>query len=184
MKYFILIILVLIMCSSIVAVDLDIQISQSTDDAGHNGSTYGTAELGIAMGTFITHDNFEGLRFDNVTIPQSATIVTCSVEVRARNTSTSNPVMNFYFEDTADATTFSTSTDLQNRTKTTATLQISTWTDWTDNTRYQFDGDFKDLLQEVVNRSDWASGQAVVFLGIVDVSNSDNINLFYDTYDQ
>ncbi len=184
MKKITILFILLFIASSLSATDLNIQIGQSTDDAGHNGFTFGTAELGITMGTFITQDNFEGLRFDNVTIPQSATIVSCSVEVRARITNTANPVMNFYFEDTADATTFSTSTDLQNRTQTTATLQISSWTDWVDNTRFQFDGDFKNLLQEVVDRGDWNSGQAVVFLGIVDASNSDNINLAYDAYDQ
>ena len=184
MRYFILIILVLIICSSVVSVDLDIQIGQGSDDAGHNGFTYGTAEFGITMGSFIAQKNFEGLRFDNVTIPQSATIVSCSVEVRARITNANNPVINFFFEDTADATTFSTSTDLQNRTQTTATLQISSWTDWVDNTRFQFDGDFKALLQEVVNRGDWNSGQAVVFLAVTDASNTNNVNLVYDTYDQ
>lgn len=110
-----------------------------------------------------------GLLYDNVTIPQGATITSAYVKFRSEdNSPSSSASVKIYAEDVDDASTFSYSDDdITDRTKTTA---FKTWSieRWYTNSYYNSD-DFSSVIQEVVDRSNWESGNK---LNIILVPNS------------
>lgn len=99
-----------------------------------------------------------GLLYDNVTIPQGATITNAYIKFRSEdNSPSSSASVKVYAEDVDNASTFSyTDDDITDRTKTTANV---TWSieRWYTNSYYNTD-DISSVIQEVINRSNWSSG--------------------------
>lgn len=99
-----------------------------------------------------------GLLYNNVTIPQGATITSAYIRFRSEdNSPSSSASVKIYAEDVDDASTFSYSDDdITDRTKTSAS---TTWSieRWYTNSYYN-SADFTSVVQEVINRSNWSSG--------------------------
>ncbi len=110
-----------------------------------------------------------GLRFENIRIPQGATITDASLVFTPKVTSTTATTWTIQAEDVDNATEFnSTAGDLLagapgNRTRTTAapTWNIGTG-DWVADTAIE-SASIKTALQEVVNRAGWCGGNAASF---------------------
>ncbi|MGE5603267.1 MAG: hypothetical protein ACM30E_09465 [Nitrososphaerales archaeon] len=141
-------------------------ISQSSDDAvsSANGSTINLTAN--PMQTYVSSDyRMWGLRFQNVTVPQGATITSASLTFVAQVANTSSgPTQRWYGNDVDNAVTFTTTAgDLTNRTKTTA---YADWTipAFTANTSYTAN-DLTTVVQAIVGRANWVSGNAMAFLG-------------------
>jgi hypothetical protein len=121
----------------------------------------------LAIGGYVA-----GLRFHNVEIPQgalirSATLKICSYSVGL--TGQFDGVL--YAEDIDNSTDFNT-TRLSKRTKTQASRAWA-WdaaSPWTADTWYE-SPDITNLVQEVVDRTGWSSGNAMTLIYWVD-SNS------------
>jgi len=103
-----------------------------------------------------------GMRFTNVTIPQGATIVTAYLTLRARDT-LDGTVANSKIrgENVDNAATFSTLANYQGRAKTTALVSWNSIPAWTDVNNYN-SPEIKTIIQEIVDRGGWASGNALV----------------------
>jgi type IV pilus assembly protein PilY1 len=106
-----------------------------------------------------------GVRFNNIDVPQGATILSANLSFDSWHTSTKgNPIISINGENVDNAATFSASpNDISNRTLTAATVnwsmpQFSTGGTWYDTP------DVSTLVQEIVNRSGWASGNAMSFI--------------------
>ncbi|MFC1697127.1 LamG-like jellyroll fold domain-containing protein, partial [Nanoarchaeota archaeon] len=154
------------------------QVSQSSDDAEEyftGGMTLTGSSLDMPSGSVLQH---VGLRFQNINIPQGATIVSAYVDFEGRD-SLGNVSLNFYGESNDDASTFTTSTnDITNRTMTSASV---TWDVplWTDGEHYQSD-DLSSIIQEIVNREGWVANNSMAIV----INGTDAVNFRdADSYD-
>jgi len=118
-----------------------------TANAFYINSAGGTWESGIL------------LRFTTCPIPDGATIDSVFVTFQSNEAVTGVCSTRVAFEDTADATTFSDSTDLANRHWTTATDSVLV-PNADKDTRYEIKIN-KEVLQEVIDRADWAENNDI-----------------------
>lgn len=153
---------------------VDLQVGASSDDT----FVFGNPALRANMTYFsltVTHwrlskylNNFYGtsLRFQSVTIPQGATIADgTKLTVTATQDNSATPVNALiYGEDVDDAATFSDLANYKARTATSAEVDWDGIGAWIQNTEYD-SPEIKTIIQEIVNRSGWVSGNdLVVFL--------------------
>lgn len=133
------------------------QVAASTDDAheqpGGNTQT-GSPLIRVTDGTF----DWCAFRIPNVTIPQGATIDAAAMDLYIINT---DAEFILYCEDVDDAAVFDgSSTDISGRTRTTASVTFSEVTGSNAQSLTGLDA----LVQEVVDRPSWSSGNAMVFI--------------------
>ena len=158
--------------------DFTRRVANSNDDGVKRGSL--SWDVGF---TYIGDDSFfgdfiTGVRFNNVTVPNGATITSAKLTFRPSANSAYNYYLKVYGideDDTADL-----SSDPTGRTKTTASV------DWdhagfTANTDIDTP-DIKTIIQEIVNRAGWSSGNDMGFL-ILDDGGSSHYAQMYDYVD-
>jgi type IV pilus assembly protein PilY1 len=106
-----------------------------------------------------------GVRFQGVTIPQGAHITQATIEFTADGSPGNiDPcVLDVYGEAADDAAAMDTTvlSDISGRTPTMATVSWSPGT-WSAGGKYNT-GDLSAILQEIVDRSGWESGNAMLF---------------------
>ena len=128
-----------------------------------------------------------GMRFQNVTIPQGAPITTAYLTFTAAASDSLDNVNSVIIgEDTDNAATFSTIADYKARRGTIVggsnnnniTSASVTWNaigHWTAETTYN-SPDISSIIQEIVNRSGWVSGSALVLFWDDHAGNSTPIS--------
>ena len=113
-------------------------------------------------------DNWIGLRFPDVTVPRGATIESAYLEFYATRNDTSRRDRTARYtirgEDSADATAYVAG---RRRGLTTGRRYLSTTVGWTPGAwftgrRYR-SADIKDIVQQQVRKTGWASGNALAF---------------------
>jgi len=152
------------------------EIAASGDD-GHcyiGGSGFSTAWDSMVLGNYSGNGFHNYFRFLNVTIPAKATIIDAFIRFTSYNTMSSSGVANnLYFEDADNPTQPASGTDLNARPLTDAVA----WNDpaaWTDGSTYD-SPDLTDILQDVIDRAGWQSGNAVTGHGIDNGSPSGSL---------
>jgi hypothetical protein len=143
--------------------DLNISVAASSDDGEEASAPAEPGLISTDLDFYAGTDNYVGLRFLNVTIPAGSTIDSVVVRFVAVNNRTDVHHQTIYCEDIDDAPTFTTdSGNISSRTRTSAS---QAWDpgDLTANASYDT-ADFSAVLQEVIDRGGWASGQDVVVL--------------------
>ncbi|HET6323632.1 MAG TPA: hypothetical protein VFG04_02945 [Planctomycetaceae bacterium] len=136
------------------------QISQSSDDAGQAGTAViiNNASIqvgGESIGSLVGQ---AGFRFQGVTIPQGATITAASLtlDFASRSGSPSNSVVG---EAADNSATFTTATNnISGRSQTSAS---ATWNMGSITTGNATSPDLSSIIQEIVNRVGWVSGNAL-----------------------
>ena len=104
-------------------------------------------------------------RFTSVPIAQGATIDACTLFVNVDNASYDDPNITIHCEDTASATTLDgENTCITSRTRTTANVN---WIAEGIETGYKPSPELKTIVQEIVNRGDWSSGNDMAFIFVV-----------------
>ncbi len=145
--------------------DISISVSQSSDDAEQNTSTGAvvitSTDLELA---YDGHDQIVGMRFQNVTIPQGATIDSAYIEFECdAGTWTGDVYLEIRGEDIDNAPTFTTGTsNISLRTYTTASASWTITAQWTVDSKYQ-SSDISTVVKEIVDRGGWNSGNSMVF---------------------
>jgi len=147
-----------------IVIDPTYNEGQSTDDCDENaGTSIDLTSLNLHLGRSSSINWNNGLRFNNITIPQGSTINSAVISFKARYDQTNTTVdIDYWGDDVDDASTFSTYTDYDNRTKTTATTS-QTFGAWTANSTYS-STELKTIVQEIVNRGSWSSGNSIAIL--------------------
>lgn len=167
---------------------LNLQVSASADDAYQesNGDTSITATAELID----REDEWIGLRWQNVTIPQGSTILSADLQVWITDSTTDEPYISILVEDADNSSAFSAGSnndDISSRSVNAYSVDI-------DNSNIGLSGQFVSLtptngnnfgalVSIVVNRAGWASGNALSFIikgstGI-DLTRDFGIN-FYD----
>lgn len=147
-----------------------VQIAVDTDDgAEFDDATWqvqGTDIDGNRVGNAIGSIFDMGMRWDNVTIPNGATITSATIELFMKfNSGAGDIVTRMQGFDEDDTATFGVSARPSQRTQTTA-LVDRTYTnagDWVDETYLALD-DVTAIVQEIVDRGGWVSGNAIGFV--------------------
>lgn len=125
-----------------------------------DGSTYSTNNNWIGTGSS-TSSSYLGVRFTGVSIPKGKTIVSAVLQVRASRTKWIPLSFNMYAENVGNSAAFSSSATPANR-SIDSSIRVSHSSDvrWNSGTWYSF-AESKHLLQPIVNRSDWATGNSM-----------------------
>ncbi len=162
---------------------LNLQVSQGTDD-GHEKDdtnvpqhTINEVNLGD-FGSFLT---WILCRFQNVTIPKGATINSATFTVVNQGGGAGDDADGtVYCEDIDDSPTISaTDTDITGRTLTTASVSWLDLNIGVGNTSSP--PDMASVIQEVVDRAGWASGND---LSVIGVPNTNGRILNFESYEQ
>jgi len=161
---------------------LDLQVGASLDDCmvywtgvawaiDLNQSLVNGQQVGYNAADFCKAGG--GMRFLNVTIPQGATITTAYLTITARSTDSLTTVNSVIVgEDADNAAAFSTLDNYKgrrgtvvgganNNNITSASVNFNSIPSWTTDTAYN-SPDIKTIIQEIVNRAGWVSGNALV----------------------
>ena len=146
------------------------QVSQDNDDAEEqvsNGNMdRGSSDLELTSdgGT----NQLVGVRFLNINIPQGTTILSASIQFTTDETDSGSTSVTLRGEDTDNASVFSNSDyDISNRTLTSASVawnNIPAWNTTGQSGANQRTPDLTTIVQEIVNRGGWSSGNAMAFV--------------------
>ena len=154
---------------------VDVRIGQNLDDAeeftgetsqGPAGTVYldsSDLELFEDAGTL----QVVGLRFENVTVPQGATVTAAYLQFTVDETTDVDTSVTLQGEANDNPALFAeTAANISSRPRTSATV---TWTPppWTkvdDAGADQQSPDLTDIVQEIVDRPGWQSGNALAFI--------------------
>jgi len=103
-----------------------------------------------------------GMRWQNVTIPQGATINSATLTINVVNTSFDDPDVNIWGQAADNAAAFAaTNNNISSRTSTTATV---TWTASSIGSGAKNAPELKPVIQEITDRAGWTSGNALVLI--------------------
>jgi hypothetical protein len=148
---------------------LDVPVRASADDAEERIST-GAVVLtsgDLNLGTDAARPQIAALRFTGVTLPPGATITAAWVQFQVDEATTAATTVTVACEAVDNAAAFTTTArSISTRSRTTATVSWTpvAWPTAGARTADQRTPDLAAVLQEVVGRSGWVSGNALVLL--------------------
>ena len=148
------------------------RIVHKYDDAEEDDGDMSRTSSDLDLG-----EEWVGLRFQSITVPQGATITDAYIQFTAEDNDNGSAKVKIYGEDENDADQYSSSDDdITDRTKTSEKV---TWNmpSWTTNTTYNTP-DLTDIVQEIVDRGGWLSGNDMAF--IIKPENGDRDAYTYD----
>ncbi len=109
-------------------------------------------------------DQIIGIRFQGIDIPKGSTITNTYIEFTADESHSGATSLTFEGQDTDDCSAFSASTsDVSSRPRTSASVNWSTVPAWSSGRKYQTP-DLSTLVQEIINRDGWVSGNDMAFI--------------------
>ena len=133
----------------------DAEETEATGAVNLNGTTYELLYNGSSQ--------VNGLRFTTVAIPIGATITSAYIEFTANTASSAAMSIDIYGQSIDNAPTFTTTArDINSRVRTFNTVSWTPST-WVVGTAYQ-SSDITTIVQEIINRQGWASGNAIGFI--------------------
>lgn len=152
------------------------QVGQSSDDAHHRLTndwwSLTTSYLRIGYVSSTDKRYRVGMRFQNVQVPQGATITSAYLILKAYYTKSGTTVnCKLKGEKSANAATFSTSADFDARPRTDAYIEWNNIGAWTAGVEYQ-SPDISSIVQEIINQTGWQSGNSMVIFWDDDADTS------------
>ncbi len=148
-----------------------VTVSQSSDDAEElvSGGTQDPGNMSLTstdleIVTDGVLNQLVGIRFAGVAIPAGAVITAAYIDFEVDETSSGTTSVYIHGEATDDATTF---TDVAENISTRPTT--SAWVDWSPGDWNAVDApqatsDISPVVQEIVDRAGWSSGNALAFI--------------------
>ncbi|MDY6839027.1 MAG: DNRLRE domain-containing protein, partial [Thermodesulfobacteriota bacterium] len=144
------------------------RVAQSSDDAEERSG--GVMESLTSSDLELIHDDSSGvdqlvgMRFQNVAVPQGVTIQSAYIEFETDETSSGVTSLAFYGQAADDPPTFAaTSENISSRSKTSASVAWAPGAWDAPDVKHQTK-DLSMIVQEIVDRGGWASGNAMVFI--------------------
>ena len=149
--------------------------TNDTDDGYWAGSwSYNVSSDGIGRNA-LGGDVYSAFRFRSVNIPQGTTIVSATLTLTAAENSSKN--ITNRIKGIAEDNTADFSSDPGGRSKTTAYTNFNKNGSTLDATTVI---DVTSIIQEIVNRAGWSSGNSLGLISQDQSSSNDNILRFYD----
>lgn len=156
-----------------VSPEMVLPIVQSSDDAYEISGTVNLSNsaLQVSSGT----ENVQvGLRYQQVNIPQGATVTSAYLRFTSRALNTAVTGIKVSAEAVDDASTFTNSTnDISSRTRTTSEVLWSADNDFPLDKETLASPSLTAVVQEVINRAGWCGGNALnLLLDVTSVSSA------------
>ncbi|GAB62920.1 hypothetical protein KSU1_C1324 [Candidatus Jettenia caeni] len=145
----------------------EIRVSASTDDAEERPSgsmLLSSTDLDLV---FDKYNQIIGIRFNGITIPEGATITNAYIQFKADEITSEATSLTIQGEHVDNATAFTSSIgDISSRPRTTAAVSWSPapWTTVGEVGPNQQTPDISSIIQEIMNRPGWLSGNSVVVI--------------------
>src|SRR3989344_1757568 len=134
------------------------QIANSADDVNQVDNTFSPNTDPIWFGTGgSATGSYTGLRFSNIAIPRGSTITNARFEVRSSGAQWITIGYDIYTDNSGNSQPFTTSSKPSDRTLSTNKVSHTSDSQWLADTWYS-SNDIANLIQEIVNREDWQSG--------------------------
>ncbi len=147
---------------------LNLAVSGNANDGSWWTTSFNT---GFAYLGYANTNTVSFYRFTSVTIPQADTISTAVLTFKANGSQSGSPVsVNFVAVDEDNSATISSRADGLGRAQTSAAAAWNSIASWTNNTEYS-SPDIAAVVQEVVDRGGWTSGNAICILCIATVGS-------------
>lgn len=142
-----------------------VDVPTGDDDAEWRGLPYDdgwiTTGNSITVGRS-TYDYSGAFRFIGIAIPQGANIASAALAVTEWSTWPTTTVgLSIRAEDSDNPAMPTSGADARARARTTATVHWAIEAGWLDGASYE-SPDFKDVIQEIVDRPGWVSGNAIL----------------------
>jgi K319-like protein/SdiA-regulated protein len=145
----------------------DRRIAAGTDDAEENASGHVSLNSNDIELIYDKSAQTVGLRFTSLTIPRGATITNATIQFRADEVQSEVTNLSVRGQAAGNAATFSGSSgDVSTRSRTAASVAWSptAWSVTGEAGANQRTPDLAAVIQEIVNRSDWSVGNALVII--------------------
>ena len=145
---------------------LERRVAASTDDAEESATgTYSASSTDLEL-VYDGSNQKVGIRFTNLAVPAGATITRAYVQFEADENQSEATTVSIQGQAADNALTFSSATKMSTRSRTTA---ATTWTPapWTlvgEAGANQRTPDLTAVIQEIVGRPGWASGNALALI--------------------
>jgi fibro-slime domain-containing protein len=143
-------------------------VSSDNDDAEErvsNGDMYRSSS-DLEM-TRDGHEQIVGIRFRDISIPKGATITNAYIQFTADETDSESTNLTIHGEDSDNALAFSgVDYDISSRAKTSSSISWSppAWNSVGEQGSKQRTGDLSSVVQEIVSRGGWSSGNSMAFI--------------------
>ncbi len=159
---------------------VNIRVAQGSDDAeeaGNGNMSLNSTTLDLGS---IGNQQWVATRFQDIAIPRGTLITRAYVEFRANANDSSTADVTIRGEDVDDAATFASSRDnLSTRSKTSAAVSWNGIPAWTTLSTNQTP-DLTSIVQEIIDRSGWSSGNDLAILFESTSSNGDRDSYSYE----
>ncbi len=163
-----------------------VSVSSTMDDVNEENGAFDQAyhpahkNLWIGTGAYPA-SSYTGIRFASVQIPKGAIVQSAKLRVFAPVGAWINAGANVYGEAVGLSQTFSNLNLPSARVKTTNHVSTDISGQWVQNTWYEI-GEMKNIVQEIINRSDWKSGNSITLI-LKGSSSSQFARKFVRSYD-
>ena len=144
----------------------EVRVAASSDDAEEESGSISLSSSDLEL-VYDGGDQTVGMRFNGVEIPQGAAIVYAYVQFQVDETGSGETSLTIQGQDNDNATTFTYATgDISSRPRTTASVSWSPppWTTVGEAGLDQRTPDIGAVIQEIVNRSGWSSGNSLAII--------------------
>ncbi|VAX07157.1 hypothetical protein MNBD_GAMMA26-1433 [hydrothermal vent metagenome] len=142
---------------------VDVGITQSSDDAEEQ-SILNLTSSDLELVDEGATEQEVGVRFQNVTIPPGSTINSAYIDFVVDETDSGATNLIIEGEDEDDAVTFSTAANITGRTRTSASVTWNSVPAWGTVGTTQTTPNLASIVQEIVNRGGWFSGNSMAIL--------------------
>lgn len=161
---------------------VDVSVGASGDDGYYTSFSLNTSGVEAFVGNFFGTSYHSFFRFASVSVPSGVTISTAHITLTAsdpKSGATCNLVVSA--DDADDPAAPTSAADINGRTHTSATVSWSSVPSFTAGNTYDTP-EIKTVVQELIDRGGWSSGNAMLFLIDNDGSSTD-ANRDIATYD-
>lgn len=142
-------------------VTLNSQVNQPTDDVNEINNSLDTMYSTLWLGNGESaNGSYLGIRFNSLNVPQGAKIKKAYLEVFSIQDQWISLSYDIFADNVSNSQTFSQGLLPSQRVLTGSSVSHSSDVSWSANTWNQLD-EISAVLQEIVNRSDWQSGNSV-----------------------
>jgi PKD repeat protein len=138
------------------------QVNQSADDVNETNDSFNVTSQTLWLGNAGTTDptNFTGVRFNGVSIPRGATILSARIEFYNPSFQWINLGLLMYADATGNSLPFDPNNRPSQRPPTSAIVEFQSDERSQENTWIPY-GDLTPVIQEIVSRSDWQPGNSL-----------------------
>jgi hypothetical protein len=153
---------------------VDIRVANGSDDVEENSSGTMDINSGDLELVYDTSVQVIGIRFNGVKIPMGATITNAYIQFKADETNSKAVNLTVFGEASANASAFSnTARNVSNRSRisNSVTWSPSPWLKVGEKGTAQQTPNLKSIVQEIVNQSNWNSGNSIVMI----IAGNDNV---------